>query len=158
MKGKVGIEVQFKPETPIGPIEEVGKRMKIYAKDGEFELAPELVRSLCATYPAVNVRRELERMHLWTLKNAARRWERPLRGIEAWLKKEARRISALKETQRQEKKRTEQRYLSGVKTSGVSTAWWSSDEATLAYGRDKGMPAKPGETMPNYRARLKGAA
>lgn len=158
MKGKERIEVQFKPETPVGPLAEVGKRMKVYAQDGEFELAPELVRSLAATYPTVNVRRELERMFLWTLKNPARRWEKPLRGIEAWLKREARRVAERKETERQEKKRTEQRYLSGVKTSGVSTAWWSSDEATLAYGREKGVPAKPGETMANYRARLKGAA
>ena len=58
--------------------------MKIYAQDGEFELAPELVRSLCATYPTVNVRRELERMHLWTLKNAQSVQRRTLQNSAMW--------------------------------------------------------------------------
>lgn len=36
-------------------------------------------------------------------------------------------------------------------------AWWASETATLARGRDLGLPARPGESMAEYRARL-GAA
>lgn len=131
--------------------------MKVYAQEGEFELDPELVRSLCSTYPAVNVRRELERMHLWTLKNPSRRWTNPLRGIEAWLKRTQATVLKAKETERQWRKSQESAYLRGVKTTGVSTAWWSSDEATLEYGRKKGVNPRPGESMPDYRARLRAA-
>lgn len=35
--------------------------------------------------------------------------------------------------------------------------WWESDEATMAFGRSKGIPAKPGENMAGYRARLRAA-
>ena len=131
--------------------------MKVYAQEGEFELDPELVRGLAATYPSVNVRRELERMFLWTLKNPSRRWERPLRGIEAWLKREAKKIAARKESERQVTKRTEVAYLRGVPTKGQAP-WWASDEGTMEQGRKLGIPAKPGESMSSYRQRLKGAA
>jgi hypothetical protein len=43
-------------------------------------------------------------------------------------------------------------------TPTVIAAWWSSDDATLAYGRQKGVLPKRGESMPDYRRRLKGAA
>jgi hypothetical protein len=33
--------------------------------------------------------------------------------------------------------------------------WWTSDAATEAYGNSKGCQARPGETMQNYRERLK---
>lgn len=36
-------------------------------------------------------------------------------------------------------------------------AWWASETATLARGREMGLPARPGESMAEYRARL-GAA
>lgn len=36
-------------------------------------------------------------------------------------------------------------------------AWWASETATLSKGRDMGLPARPGESMAEYRARL-GAA
>ena len=36
-------------------------------------------------------------------------------------------------------------------------AWWASENATLAKGKDMGLPARPGESMAEYRARL-GAA
>ena len=39
----------------------------------------------------------------------------------------------------------------------IVSAWWSSDEATLQHGQQLGVPAKPGETMANYRARLRAA-
>ena len=131
--------------------------MKVYAQDGEFELTPELVRALVATYPSVNVRRELERMYLWTLKNAARRWTNPVRGIEAWLKREARKIAARKESERQQVKRTEVSYLKGVPTKSSDPPWWATDEGTLTYGRQKGVNPKLGETMANYRQRLRAA-
>lgn len=132
--------------------------MKVYAQDGEFELTPELVRGLAAQYPSVNVRRELERMFLWSYKASPRkRWRNALRGIEAWLKKEAGRIAAKKESERQQTKRTEVQYLQGVKTAGVSTAWWSSESGTLEYGRSKGMLPRAGESMSEYRARLRAA-
>ena len=133
--------------------------VKVFARDGEFELTPELVRSLIATYPTVNVRRELERMYLWTFKNPSRRWDLPLRGIESWLRREEKRAAERKATARQQQKANELAYKQGVRPQGgVSTAWWSTDEATLAYGRQKGIEPKRGESMPAYRQRLKGAA
>ena len=36
-------------------------------------------------------------------------------------------------------------------------AWWASETATIAQGREMGLPARPGESMAEYRARL-GAA
>lgn len=35
--------------------------------------------------------------------------------------------------------------------------WWESDQLTLAYGNQKGMRPRPGETMQEYRARLRAA-
>lgn len=132
--------------------------MKVYAQDGEFELTPELVQGLAAQYPAVNVRTELHKMFLWSYKQSPRkRWRNALRGIEAWLKKESARAIAKKESARQQSKRTEVAYLQGVKTTGVSTAWWSSEEGTLAYGRSKGLSPRAGESMSDYRARLRAA-
>lgn len=37
------------------------------------------------------------------------------------------------------------------------TAWWTTDEATLQYGKDRGMEPRPGESMAEYRRRLKAA-
>src|SRR6185369_17875007 len=39
----------------------------------------------------------------------------------------------------------------------VIQAWWTSDEGTAQYGASKGIPAKPGESMASYRARLRAA-
>lgn len=36
-------------------------------------------------------------------------------------------------------------------------AWWTSEEGTLEYGRKKGVPARPGEDLATYRARLRAA-
>ena len=38
------------------------------------------------------------------------------------------------------------------------SAWWTSDEATMAFGRSKGIPAKPGMSMNDYRTHLRAAA
>ncbi len=35
--------------------------------------------------------------------------------------------------------------------------WWTSDAATMDYGRSKGIPARPGEDMQMYRSRLRAA-
>lgn len=35
--------------------------------------------------------------------------------------------------------------------------WWTSDAATMDYGRSKGVPARPGEDMNGYRQRLRAA-
>jgi hypothetical protein len=131
--------------------------VKVFAKGGEFELDPALVRSLVATYPAVNVRRELERMYLWTLKNPSKRWDLPLRGIEGWLKRETKRALEKKATAKQAQKANEVAYKQGVRPQVVG-GWWSSDEATMQYGRQKGIHPRPGESMASYRARLKVSA
>ncbi len=36
-------------------------------------------------------------------------------------------------------------------------AWWSSDQDTLAYGNQKGLRPRPGESMNEYRGRLRAA-
>lgn len=43
------------------------------------------------------------------------------------------------------------------KTS-ASTGWWTTEKRTLAYGVELGLQPRPGESMPDYRERLKGAA
>lgn len=129
--------------------------MKVFAKDGEFELAPELVRSLVATYPAVNVRRELERMYLWTLKNPSRRWDNPLRGIEAWLRRATKQALEKKATARQQAKQDEADYRSGVRPKVLVTeAWWTSEEGVIRRGRELGLEAKRGESFANFKARV----
>jgi hypothetical protein len=128
--------------------------MKVYAKDGEFELDPELVRSLIATYPACNVRRELERMHLWTLKNPSRRWDLPLRGIESWLRK-ATRQALEKKVAKKSTREAEVAYASGVRTfKPVTEAWWTSDNGVLARGRQLGLDPRRGESMSNFKTRV----
>jgi hypothetical protein len=37
------------------------------------------------------------------------------------------------------------------------TAWWTSDETTLQHGKDRGVEPRPGETMADYRRRLRAA-
>ncbi len=36
-------------------------------------------------------------------------------------------------------------------------AWWTTEQGTLAYGASKGIHARPGEGMSEYRERLKRA-
>lgn len=36
-----------------------------------------------------------------------------------------------------------------------AVAWWTSDEATMGKGRELGVEARPGESMAEYRARLR---
>lgn len=36
-------------------------------------------------------------------------------------------------------------------------AWWTSDAETLKYGASKGIHPRPGEAMPDYKARLRAA-
>ncbi len=40
----------------------------------------------------------------------------------------------------------------------VTNAWWTSEEATIEYGNKLGIHARPGESIFDYRARLKRAA
>ena len=40
----------------------------------------------------------------------------------------------------------------------VTNAWWVSDDATIEYGNKLGIYARPGESINDYRARLKRAA
>lgn len=135
-----------------------GVNVKVFAKDGEFELAPELVRSLVATYPVVNVRRELERMYLWTLKNPSRRWDLPLRGIEAWLRRAEKAAFEKRATARQEAEAAKQSYLAGVQPKAkVTDAWWTSEEGVLRRGRELGLQPRRGESAANYKTRVNDA-
>lgn len=129
--------------------------MKVFAKDGEFELDPDLVRALIATYPAVNVKRELEKMWLWTFKHPTRRWELPLRGIESWLRREQKKALERKATPRQQAKQNEADYKAGVRPRiAVTEAWWTSDEGVMKRGRELGLEPKRGESMANFKARV----
>lgn len=44
------------------------------------------------------------------------------------------------------------------KPKPVVQAWWTSDNATLAYGSAKGVQPRPGESMSDYRDRLRRVA
>lgn len=44
------------------------------------------------------------------------------------------------------------------KPKPVVQAWWTSDNATLAYGSSKGVQPRPGESMSDYRDRLRRVA
>lgn len=40
----------------------------------------------------------------------------------------------------------------------ITSAWWTSDDATIAEGNRRGMQARPGESMSGFRERLKVSA
>lgn len=42
-------------------------------------------------------------------------------------------------------------------TQKTAVAWWTSDEATIEYGNKRGLPPRRGESIFDYRARLRGA-
>lgn len=131
--------------------------MKVFAKDGEFELDPQLVRSLVATYPLVNVRRELERMYLWTFKNPAKRWELPLRGIEAWLRRESKKAQERRAAQKAPPRVQSLEYGAGRLKPVVTDAWWTSEAGILRRGRELGLDPKRGESMASFKTRVNDA-
>lgn len=47
-----------------------------------------------------------------------------------------------------------ERLRQSVRASASADAWQSSKAATLVKGRELGLEARPGERMPDYRARL----
>lgn len=47
-----------------------------------------------------------------------------------------------------------ERLRQALQTSEAADAWQSSGAATLVKGRELGLEARPGERMPDYRARL----
>lgn len=150
-----GIEVKEKEARGLADRE---RNVRVFAKDGEFELAPELVRSLVATYPAVNVRRELEKMYLWTYKNPSRRWDLPLRGIEAWLRRAEKAVLEKRATDRQRVQQNKADYVSGVRPQlKVTDAWWTSEEGILRRGRELGLEPRRGESSANYKTRVNDA-
>ena len=50
-----------------------------------------------------------------------------------------------------------ERFEDEITVEVAAPQWWQSEGATMAYGRSKGIPARPGENMDGYRARLKAA-
>jgi hypothetical protein len=44
-----------------------------------------------------------------------------------------------------------------VATKVAAPAWWTTESATLAHGEARGLPPRRGETMDQYRARLRNA-
>lgn len=134
--------------------------MKVFTRDGEFELTPEMLRGLAATYPAVNVRRELERIYWWSWKNESRRWQDPVRGIEAWMKRATK--FALESRSKNSRARAEadkQAYLSGVRPRAiVKDAWWVSNEGVEKRARELGLQARAGEGWAQFKARVQQAA
>lgn len=47
-----------------------------------------------------------------------------------------------------------ERLRQAVHTSASTDNWQSSDSATIAKGNELGIEARPGESMPDYRARI----
>lgn len=47
-----------------------------------------------------------------------------------------------------------ERVRQALQASASADAWQSSEAATLVKGRELGLEARPGERMPDYRARL----
>ena len=134
--------------------------MKVFTKDGEFELTPEMVRGLQATYPAINVGRELQRIYWWTYKNVSRRWQNPVLGIEAWMRRATKgALESRLKNSRAAADRSKQAYLSGVKPREiVKDAWWCSNEGVERKARELGLQARAGEGWPQFKARVQAAA
>jgi hypothetical protein len=53
--------------------------------------------------------------------------------------------------------RWEDCYEAEITPLAPKAAWWTSDETIMAYGKEKGINPRPGETMRDYKARLENA-
>jgi hypothetical protein len=51
----------------------------------------------------------------------------------------------------------DKQFLQAWELPSAVNEWWKSDEATIAKGKELNLPARPGETMQDYRARLREA-
>ena len=118
--------------------------MILPSSDGTFDLTPDMIQSLRLKYPHTDVDKELALIHLWLHRNPSRRWTRTLSGVEAWFK-------------RVEAKQVQKGAKLHIVTTKQSAEWWATDATTIAYGERNGKPARPGETMADYRRRLRSA-
>lgn len=134
--------------------------MKVFTRDGEFELTPEMVRGLQATFPAINVGRELQRIYWWSYKNASRRWQNPVLGIEAWMRRAMKAtLEARQKNSRAKAEDAKRQYLSGVRPREiVKDAWWCSNEGVERKAHELGLQARAGEGWQQFKARVQLAA
>ncbi len=108
--------------------------MKISTSTGEFEITETLIKAWRANWPAVDVELELARMHLWLMKNAARRPVRPIRFIETWFK------------------RCKPKMVNLTVVDGKV-----SERELMMQGKAKGVHARPGETYAEFERRVRAA-
>ena len=106
--------------------------MKIPLRDGsQFDLDP-FIDGFRAKYPHVDMTRELALLHLWLGKNPHAWPMKPLRFAENWLKK--------------------------VKVKApVRLAGGLTNQEIEEMGRKKGMPARLGESYPQWLRRMRAA-
>ena len=119
--------------------------MKIPTKDGYFEVDNEMLSALKKVYAYTDVVLELSKMIVRFESKPARRWKTRtfMVGATKWLKKE-----------------NEQAKINGgrIRQPKIMDAWWTSDPSTLHHGESIGIKPRPGETMAQYRDRLKAAS
>jgi hypothetical protein len=104
----------------------------LMGKMGEVEIGAETIAALQVKWKTRDVSAELQKAHLWLLRYERRRPENVWRFVDNWLKKAP----------------------ATIMPTTVVNAWWTTDERTLNQGEAIGVRPRPGETMPQYRARL----
>lgn len=114
--------------------------MRLPTSEGHLDLSPDHIEAFAKKYPYTDVRAEFGRMLIWLEKNPSGRWKLPWRGIEKWLAKA--------ETKNRAR---------GVsrKTAIEIEAWWTSDSSTLKKGAELGLAPRPGESMAQFRDRVR---
>lgn len=104
---------------------------------GAEEISETTISALQTKWPTKNVRSELDRAHLWLLRNAASRPANVWRFIDNWLRK----CPDVRKPQ-----------------PTIVEAWWTTEARTINYARSLGMEARPGESMEQFRDRIRSKA
>jgi len=113
--------------------------MRLLTFSGDFEITSELVAAFQSKYRAIDVVSECHRICLWSQKNSARRWKRPLVGLDAALK------------------RANQRALTAtgnMKLKGYAT-WRNDDALALKKAADLKISIPPGWSFADVRQKIK---
>lgn len=61
--------------------------MRILTKDGEYEIAPDLVQAYKVAHPSIDVDRQFALMRIWLESNKAGRPKNPVRFVQSWFRR-----------------------------------------------------------------------
>jgi hypothetical protein len=107
--------------------------MILPTKSGPLELSESLIAALCVKWPTKQVDRELSLMLLYLERRKAMRPVNGWRFIDNWLKKSPDVVAPLPRV----------------------AAWWATEQRTLNQGAGLGMTPRPGESIHEYRERIR---